>query len=76
LLALGPGLRGDRAGPRPGTLVRGRALDPYFAAAVEASEEAVLTSLLAATTTTGRAGRTVEALRIDDVLAAMRHVGG
>jgi D-aminopeptidase len=75
-LALASGLRGDRAGPRPGAVVRGRALDPYFAAAVEASEEAVLTSLLAATTTTGRGGRTVEALRIDDVLAAMRHGGG
>jgi D-aminopeptidase len=75
-LALATGLRGDRAGPRPGALVRGKALDPYFAAAVEASEEAVLTSLLAATTTTGRSGRTVRALRIEDVLAAMRHGGG
>jgi len=36
----------------------------------------VLTSLLAATTMTGRAGRTVEALRIDDVLEAMRHDRG
>jgi len=53
-LALGTGLRGDRTGPAAGAPVSGKALDPYFAAAVEATEEAVLTALLAATTTTGR----------------------
>jgi len=70
-LALATGLRGDRAGRRLGTPISGPHLDPYFAAAVEATEEAVLTSLLAATTTTGRGGRTLRALRVDDVLAAM-----
>ena len=66
-LALATGLRGDRVRPATGVPVSGRDLDPYFAAAVETAEEAVLNSLLAATTTTGRGGRTVPALALDDL---------
>jgi D-aminopeptidase len=59
-LALATGLRAPRGShPPPGvTTVAGWALDPFFDAAVEATEEAVLTSLLAAVTVTGRDGNT------------------
>jgi D-aminopeptidase len=45
-----------------------RALDPVFAATVDAAEEAVLNALWAATDTTGRDGRIVRALPHDDVV--------
>jgi D-aminopeptidase len=38
--------------------VTGTGLDPFFAAVVEATEEAVLNSMLAAPTVTGRDGNT------------------
>jgi len=41
------------------------ALGPLFLAAVESVEEAIYNSLLAATTTTGYRGRTVEAIPVD-----------
>jgi D-aminopeptidase len=47
--------------------VSGRALDPLFEAVVDASEEAVLSSLLQAPTTTGRDGHTSEGLPADVV---------
>ncbi|MBI4940378.1 MAG: P1 family peptidase [Actinobacteria bacterium] len=71
-LALATGLRGDRVRAAEPPPVSGRDLDPYFAAAVEATEEAVLTALLAATTTTGRDGRRVEALPLDAVADLVR----
>ena len=40
----------------------GRALDPLFEAVVDATEEAVLNSLLGAPTTVGRDGNTSEGL--------------
>ena len=46
-------------------------LNPLFAAVVEASEEAVLNSLAAATTTTGAHGHTVEAVPIEQARAAL-----
>ena len=49
----------------------GRALDPYFEAVVDASEEAVLSSLLSATTTTGVGGRTIDALPTDRLRALL-----
>jgi D-aminopeptidase len=66
-LALATGLRTPRGQSwegRPGAgkgeerprAITGRALDPFFAAVVEATEEAVLNSLLAARTVTGRDG--------------------
>jgi D-aminopeptidase len=59
-LALATGLRAPRGRPAPPSVlpVSGSALDPFFDAAVEATEEAVLTSLLAAPTVTGRDGNT------------------
>ena len=59
-LALATGLRAPRGShPPPGTgQITGRALDPFFDAVVEATEEAVINSLLAAPTVTGRDGNT------------------
>ena len=54
--------------------VSGRALDPYFEAVVDASEEAVLSSLLSATTTTGVGGRTIDALPTDRLRARFWNV--
>jgi D-aminopeptidase len=66
-LALASGLRGPRTdgrGEQPCSVpalqpaLTGPALDPFFAAVVEATEEAVLNSMLCATTVTGRDGNT------------------
>ncbi|MGH8868641.1 MAG: P1 family peptidase [Actinomycetes bacterium] len=68
-LALATGLRsapGQEASRRAGP-----ALDPVFAAAVEATEEAVLNSLLAATDVTGRDGNTAHAVPVDDLRALL-----
>ncbi|MGH9162315.1 MAG: P1 family peptidase, partial [Vicinamibacteraceae bacterium] len=56
---------GERA-PRPRALVPTDALSPLFQAVLEATEEAVYNSLLAAPTMTGN-GHTVEALPIDEL---------
>jgi D-aminopeptidase len=63
-LALATGLRVPRGTPVPPgvTQITGRGLDPFFDAAVEATEEAVLTSMLAAPAVTGRDGNTSPAL--------------
>jgi D-aminopeptidase len=45
-------------------VLRGEALDPLFLAVIEATEEAILNSLLAATPVTGWRG-TAEAIPID-----------
>jgi D-aminopeptidase len=68
-LALATGLRAPRGSqPPPGAeRIVGSALDPFFDAAVEATEEAVLTSLLAAPTVTGRDGHTSPALPAEAV---------
>jgi D-aminopeptidase len=66
-LALATGLRTGRGKPPPAVPVTGRALDPFFAAAVEATEEAVLTSLLAADTVVGHDGNTSVGLPFDEV---------
>jgi len=67
-LGLATGLRTDRSVPSPPTApVSGTGLDPYFEATVDATEEAVIDAMLTATTTTGLAGRTVEALPHDRV---------
>jgi D-aminopeptidase len=49
------------------TPLSGRQLDPYFEAVVDASEEAVLSSMLAAHDVTGVDGRTVPALPVERV---------
>ena len=61
-LAMANGLRRFGCGAPP---ITGRALDPYFAAVVDASEEAVIASLINAETTTGYQGRTIQALPLD-----------
>ena len=53
------------SGPR--RAISGIGLDPYFEATVDATEEAVIDALLAATTTTGVGGRTIDALPHDRV---------
>jgi D-aminopeptidase len=74
-LAMATGLRGPRDAPPPGVPLTGHELDPFLAAAVEATEEAVITSLLTATTVVGRDGNRSEALPFDDVVALMREAG-
>ncbi len=51
--------------------ITGRDLDPFFAAAVEATEEAVLNSMLAAPTVTGRDGNTSRGLPAAEVKALL-----
>lgn len=67
-LGMANGLRASGCGGPP---ITGRALDDYFTATVDAAEEAVIASLLNATTTTGYRGRTIHALPIDEVRAAL-----
>ena len=50
-------------------------IDELFAAAVDATEEAVLNTLWSAETTTGREGRTVEALPHEPVLELLAQAG-
>lgn len=52
-----------------------QAMRGLFPATIEAVEEAVLNSLFAATTMTGREGHVRHALPIDDVLALMKRFG-
>jgi D-aminopeptidase len=73
-LAASTSCRFDRTGRMEAVpLVTGRALDPYFEAVVDASEEAVLNSLLQAATTVGRDGNLSEGL---DPEVVRRLVGG
>jgi D-aminopeptidase len=65
-LALATGLRAPR-GLSLGAPVTGRDLDGYFAAVVEATEEAVLNSLLQAETVRGRDGHTSHRLPVDEL---------
>jgi D-aminopeptidase len=76
-LALATGLRAPRGSHPPPdvTQVTGSNLDPFFAAAVEATEEAVLTSLLAAPTVTGRDGNTSPGLPTAQVRRLLTEAG-
>lgn len=75
-LAAATGIRHDRDGRPDGPpLVSGRALDPLFAAVVEASEEAVLNSLLMSPTTIGRDDNTSEGLDPEAVQRLLRQHG-
>jgi D-aminopeptidase len=72
-MAFGTGMRMDRDGNPDGTpVMTGRALDPLFAAVVEATEEAVLNSMFTAPTVTGRDGNTSESAYNDEVLGLLR----
>jgi D-aminopeptidase len=72
-IAFSTGCRITRSGRGPVThdVLSDRDLDALFAAAVDATEEAVLDSLFRARTTTGRYGRVAEALPIDEMLGLM-----
>ena len=54
------------------TFLRNEATTPLFLAAIEATEEAVINSLFAAKTMTGRDGNRVEAIPVDSVLQLMK----
>jgi D-aminopeptidase len=65
--------REDRLSTTP--VVSGRAMDPLFAAVVEASEEAVLNSIFASSTVVGRAGNISPGIPVDEVLELVRRHG-
>jgi D-aminopeptidase len=67
-LAAATGLRSERGRPPIGTPVTGSLLDPYFEAVVDATESAVLNSMLQAPTVTGHQGNTSEGLPPDAVV--------
>jgi D-aminopeptidase len=72
-LALATGLREQRSQAPPSELrLAGSELNPFFAAVVEATEEAVLNSLLAAPSVTGRDGNTSEGLPADPIRELLR----
>ncbi|MFZ0323898.1 MAG: P1 family peptidase [Actinomycetes bacterium] len=73
--AFATGLRARRGQVTTVQPMRGRDLDPLFAAVVDATEEAVLNSMLQASTTRGRSGNTVHALPVDDVVALLGRYG-
>jgi D-aminopeptidase len=66
-LALATGLRARRGETPEARPVTGDALNDYFAAVTEATEEAVLNSLLQAVTVTGRDGNTSYQLPADEL---------
>jgi len=75
-LAMATGLRAPRGQAVAGTVpVSGSYLDPFFDAAVEATEEAVLNSMLAAPTVTGRDGNTSVGLPAGQVARLLRAAG-
>jgi len=76
-LALATGLRAPRGQAPAGTPVPGSALDDYFAAVTEATEEAVLNSMLQAVTVTGRDGNTSHRLPAEPLRRLLaRYAGG
>jgi D-aminopeptidase len=50
-------------------------VSPLFMAAIEAAEEAIISSLFAAVTTTGKGGRRIEELPVDRVVTILRASG-
>ena len=55
--------------------LRNEAMSPLFAAVIEATEEAIVNSLVAAETVSGHGGTTVEALPMDAVVAILKRHG-
>jgi D-aminopeptidase len=60
---------------RTPTLLRDERLSPLFQATREVTEEAILNSLLKATTVTGLQGHTSEAIPLDRVIEICKHYG-
>ena len=54
------------------TVLKNDAVTPLFMAAIEATEEAIINSLFAATTTSGREGHKAEALPLDKVIPLLK----
>lgn len=54
------------------TLLRNDAMSPLFMAVIEATEEAIINSLFAAETMTGKEGHTIEALPKEEVLEILK----
>lgn len=54
------------------TLLRNDAMSPLFMAVIEATEEAIINSLLAAETMTGKDGHVIKALPKDDVIRILK----
>ncbi|HKD96545.1 MAG TPA: P1 family peptidase [Micromonosporaceae bacterium] len=73
--AAATGLRAPRDTSPEAAPLSGYELDPFFAAVVEATEEAVLNSLLQAPTVTGRVGNTSQGLPTDRVVELLRAHG-
>jgi D-aminopeptidase len=75
-LAFSTGIRFPAPESRPiPTHVDDEHLDPFFAAVVEATEEATLDAIFTADTVTGQAGRTVPGLPIEPTLALLGAAG-
>ena len=77
-LAFSTGTRIQRASGnalRTVELVDDEYLDPFFAAVVEATEEAVLDALFRADTVVGRAGHTIRGLPVERTLGLLRASG-
>jgi D-aminopeptidase len=72
-LSLTVGRGGQRE--RDVRMVLDDAMSPLFEAAIEATEEAIVNSLVAARTMTGRDGRTAHAIPHDRLVAAMERYG-
>jgi D-aminopeptidase len=66
-VALATGLRAPRGAAPPRVPVTGRVLDDYFAAVAEATEEAVINSLLQSVTVTGRDGNTSRQIPVEEL---------
>jgi L-aminopeptidase/D-esterase-like protein len=67
-LGLANGLRRSGCG---GPAISGNDLDDYFTATVDAAEEAVLSSMINAGSTTGHRARTLPGLPLDEVRAIL-----
>ena len=76
IIALSTGARGPVRRARQVERVPSDRVDPLLLGAVEATEEAVLNSLTAAATTTGRDGNTIYALPLDRLVEAVRRHRG
>lgn len=67
--------RHGATGAQPRAVLADDSMTPLFQAVVEATEEAILNSLLKAVTVRGRGGRTAEALPIERVKEILRKYG-
>jgi D-aminopeptidase len=74
-LAAATGLRAERGHAADGPRVSGADLNPYFAAAVDATESAALNSLLMAPTVVGYQGNSSVGLDADDVRRLLKVYG-